>query len=90
MPRFRPVSGVLLTILESGEMLFHAPGGNWSLCPPEATAMWLALQEQGGNAHAAADRLAGVWGLNPAVIHQELMQRVDEWNLAGLLVPCAD
>lgn len=55
-------------MLDGGEMVFRAAGGNRSLCPPEATAMWLTLQELGGDAHAAADRLVGVWGSNPAML----------------------
>ena len=90
MHRFRPASGLSLTLLDSAEMVLHAPGGNRSLCPPEATAMWLALQEQGGDAHAAADRLTGVWESNPAILYKELMERVVEWDLAGLLVRCDD
>jgi hypothetical protein len=38
----------------------------------------------------AADRLAGVWESNPAILYKELMERVVEWDLAGLLVHCDD
>lgn len=40
--------------------------------------------------HTAADRLTGVWESNPAILYKELMERVVEWDLAGLLVRCDD
>lgn len=68
MLRFRPASRVSPTILYSGEMILRGPSDAWSLCPPETTAMWLALQEQGGDPYAAADRLANVWESSPVMI----------------------
>lgn len=47
--------------------------------------MWIALREQGGEALAAAARLAAAWDEDPELVHTELMRMVEQWGRTGFL-----
>ncbi|GGM22423.1 hypothetical protein GCM10010129_78390 [Streptomyces fumigatiscleroticus] len=82
--RYSPRADVVARVLPSGALVL-TDGQRRVHYLPEATAMWIALREQGGEALAAAARLAAAWDEDPELVHTELMRMVEQWGRTGFL-----
>ncbi|MEU5979716.1 hypothetical protein [Streptomyces sp. NPDC047315] len=77
---------ISVTVSRAGWLsLSEQPGGAQSLWSPAHTAAWIALQQHGGDAPAAATTLAGHWGAEPSLVRKEMDAWVSQWVGAGYL-----
>ncbi|MDT0268059.1 PqqD family protein [Streptomyces sp. DSM 44915] len=61
------------------------PSGARSSWGPAHTAAWIALQQHGGDARAAAEVLAGHWDAEPSLVRQALTTWIRALVAAGYL-----
>jgi hypothetical protein len=87
--RIRPTPGVRVASVDAdGRLHLRAgPGDGADLfrCGPVATAMWIALRRNDGDAGAAARLLAEMWDTEPDNARADLDIWVEEMRDAGLL-----
>jgi hypothetical protein len=77
--------GVGVEIAADGTLILVSPEGTCHVYPPEATAIWIALRQHGGDITAAAERLAAAWASETVLLRLEIDEYVDNWQRAGLV-----
>ncbi|MFE9445132.1 PqqD family peptide modification chaperone [Streptomyces sp. NPDC006602] len=78
-------AGVTAGITESGVLTLMSPHGAPYFYAPEASAIWIALRQSGGDVHAAAAELAAACEVDVREAHQLIEQYVTVWQQAGLV-----
>ncbi|MFB8392620.1 PqqD family protein [Streptomyces yangpuensis] len=87
--RIRPTPGVQVASVDAdGRLELRADSGDGPhlyRCGPVATAMWIALRRNDGDAGAAASLLAQMWDIEPDHARADLDIWVEDMRDAGLL-----
>jgi hypothetical protein len=78
-------TGVTAGIAEDGALTLLSPHGAPHVYGPEASAMWIALRQHGGNVRAAAAVLGSAWDADVSAVHRLLQEQVTDWQRAGLV-----
>ncbi|MFF3909701.1 hypothetical protein ACFYZJ_27835 [Streptomyces sp. NPDC001848] len=78
-------AGVTAGIAEDGALTLLSPHGAPYFYAPEASAMWIALRQHGGNVRAAAAVLGSAWGVDVSAVRRLLQEQVTDWQRAGLV-----
>ncbi|WP_329473086.1 hypothetical protein OIE75_32550 [Streptomyces sp. NBC_01723] len=84
MTQYSTPTDVGARVLESGVMVLSL-GEREVRCPPEATAVWIALRRHGGRTEEAAACLAAAWDESPEDVHVEVMDLARRWCQGGFL-----
>ncbi|MGW2464039.1 hypothetical protein ACWC2M_34405 [Streptomyces sp. NPDC001761] len=77
--------GVTAGIAEDGALTLLSPLGAPYSYAPEASAMWIALRQHGGNVLAAAAVLGSAWNADVSAVRRLLHAQVADWQRAGLV-----
>ncbi|MGW2035466.1 hypothetical protein [Streptomyces spinosus] len=77
--------GVTAGIAEDGALTLLSPLGAPYSYAPEASAMWIALRQHGGNVRAAAAVLGSAWNADVSAVRRLLHAQVADWQRAGLV-----
>lgn len=83
--RCEPTPEVSATVAEDGELVLSSAEAGEVWYAPDATAIWVALRQHGGDPEAAANRLAEVWEVKPVRVFSWIMDLVWEWCDAGVM-----
>ncbi|MCX5355821.1 hypothetical protein [Streptomyces mirabilis] len=78
-------AGVTAGIAEDGALTLLSPHGAAHLYAPEASAMWIALRQHGGDVRAAAAVLGSAWDVDVSAVRRLLQEQVTDWQRAGLV-----
>ncbi|ALO99604.1 hypothetical protein SHL15_8665 [Streptomyces hygroscopicus subsp. limoneus] len=78
-------AGVTAGIAEDGALTLLSPQGAPHFYAPEASAMWIALRQHGGDVRAAAAVLGSAWNADVSAVGRLLRKQVTDWQRAGLV-----
>jgi hypothetical protein len=79
------VAGVAAGIAEDGALTLLSPDGAPYSYPPEASAMWIALRQLGGDLRAASTALGDAWEADASMVRRLMEEQVSDWQQAGLV-----
>ncbi|MEU6848031.1 hypothetical protein ABZ930_39875 [Streptomyces sp. NPDC046716] len=78
-------AGVTAGITEGGLLTLLSPHGVPYFYAPEASAVWIALRQSGGDLSSAAAELGDAWGADVSDVHRLMEQHVADWRRVGLV-----
>jgi hypothetical protein len=78
-------AGVTAGITETGVLTLLSPHGAPYFYAPEASAIWIALRQSGGDVHAAAAELQPAWEADVREVRQLIERYATAWQEAGLV-----
>ncbi len=82
-------AGLRAMISTDGELTLVAPCGTRSPSyAPEATAVWIALRQHGGDSDAATRALTDFWVMDVSEISRLVDACVTRWHDDGLVTLC--
>ncbi|MEU1366578.1 hypothetical protein ABZ454_10620 [Streptomyces sp. NPDC005803] len=78
-------AGVTAGIAEDGALTLLSPQGAPYFYAPEASAIWIALRQSGGDLRAAAAEVGAACGTDVAEVRHLMEEQVLDWQRAGLV-----
>jgi hypothetical protein len=78
-------AGVTAGIAEDGVLTLLSPHGAPYFYAPEASAIWIALRQSGGNLLEAASELGAACETNVSDVRRLVEEQVIDWQRAGLV-----